>query len=70
MSLVSKILGRGHGKEASGGVSEDDRLAADRARQLSVPAMQSNEDQEAVRARMEEELAAQRARRQQAAQAD
>ncbi len=70
MSLVSKILGRGRGKGTSGKVSEDDRLAADRARQLSVPAMQSNEDQEAVRARMEEELAAQRTRRQQAAQAD
>ncbi len=60
MSLVNKIFGRGQGKAKS----DKDRLAADQARQFTLPDSQSLSDQAATRARMEEELAQQRAQRQ------
>ncbi len=67
MSLVNKLFGRGHGKGTSDGkTSEADRLAADRARQVSMPAAQSLSDQAAARASMEQELEAQRERRESA----
>jgi hypothetical protein len=64
MSLVNKIFGRRQANTAGNGkTSETDRLAADRARQIAIPQAQSLTDQAAVRARMEEELAQARARR-------
>ena len=62
MSLVNKIFGKGQGKANS----ERERLAADQARQFTLPDAQSLSDQAAVRARMAEELAQQRARRESA----
>jgi hypothetical protein len=68
MSLVSKIFGKGHGKVESGGTGTEagDRLAADRVRSLRVssPVAQSADEQQSVRAHMEQELDAQRLRRQ------
>jgi hypothetical protein len=64
MGLVNKIFGRGHDRATNGRKgSGADRLAADRARQLSIPQAESLTNQAAVRAHMEQELADQRAHR-------
>jgi hypothetical protein len=69
MSLVNKLFGRGQAKAAENTkTDESERLAADRTRQFAIPTAQSLTDQATIRARMEEELAQARVKRE-AAQA-
>ena len=66
MSLVNRFFGK-RGHEGASGLSAE-QAAADRERaaHFGAPAAQSAEERDAVRARMEAELQAQRERRLQA----